>query len=210
MRILPLPIPMSSGTRTWLISPSSQVTILLPPPPAYPPHSVPDLHHLLTARGHQLDYQLYSQTDILHNLLRKVIMTQNTTTNWLNDTTSLQELNSVTVKTLDESPTFSVDFSSTTNPILFLEPASSFKSSAVPKDQNDNHSGSSSIFSNFASEENVPGSWNILTTEESHVYSIFCILLIIFFLFFVILFLIICRCKNSFQKRSKGESVITT
>ena len=26
--------------------------------PAYPPHSVPDLHHLLTARGHQLDYQL--------------------------------------------------------------------------------------------------------------------------------------------------------
>ena len=66
---------MTSGTRTWLISPSSQVTILLPPPPAYPPHSVPDLHHLLTARGHQLDYQLYSQTDILHNLLRKVMTT---------------------------------------------------------------------------------------------------------------------------------------
>jgi hypothetical protein len=36
---------------------------------------VPDLHHLLTARGHQLDYQLYSQTYILHNLLRKVTMT---------------------------------------------------------------------------------------------------------------------------------------
>ena len=66
---------MTSGTRTWLISPSSQVTILLPPPPAYPPHSVPDLHHLLTARGHQLDYQLYSQTYILHNLLRKVMAT---------------------------------------------------------------------------------------------------------------------------------------
>ena len=67
---------MTSGTRTWWISPSSQVTILLPPPPAYPPHSVPDLHHLLTARGSHLDYQLYSQAAILHNMLRKVIQTQ--------------------------------------------------------------------------------------------------------------------------------------
>ena len=44
--------------------------------PAYPPHSVPDLHHLLTARGSHLDYQLYSQAAILHNMLRKVIPTQ--------------------------------------------------------------------------------------------------------------------------------------
>ena len=82
MKILYPLILMTHGTRTWLISPSSQVTILLPPPPAYPPHPVPDLHHLLTARGHQLDYQLYSQTDILHNLLRKVITTHNTRTRW--------------------------------------------------------------------------------------------------------------------------------
>ena len=43
--------------------------------PAYPPHSVPDLHHLLTARGSHLDYQLYSQAAILHSMLRKVIPT---------------------------------------------------------------------------------------------------------------------------------------
>ena len=78
MKLLPQHIRMTSGMRTWLISPSSQVTFLLPPPPAYPPNSVPDLHHLLTARGHQLDYQLYSQTDILHNLLRKVMTTYTT------------------------------------------------------------------------------------------------------------------------------------
>ena len=77
-KILPHLIRMTNGTRTWLISPSSQVTIFIPLPPAYPPHSVPDLHHLLTARGHQLDYQLYSQTDILHNTLRKVMTTYTT------------------------------------------------------------------------------------------------------------------------------------
>jgi hypothetical protein len=98
MKILSPTIPMTSGTRTWFISPSSQVTILLPPPPAYPPHSVPDLLHLLTARGHQLDYQLYSQTDILHNLLRKVITAHTTWTMVNTDYICLQELNSVTMK----------------------------------------------------------------------------------------------------------------
>jgi hypothetical protein len=197
---------MTSGTRTWLISPSSQVTILLPPPPAYPPHSVTDLHRLLTARGHQMDYQLYNQAAILHNMLRKVSTTLNTSTRWNTDYIRLQELDSVTVKPSDDSsPTFAVDYSSTSNPILLLEPASS----TFSKDQGENICGSPSTFSSLASQDNAPGSWNILTSEDHHVYSIFCILLIIIFLFFIILFIIIFRCKGCFQKRSKGKNGIT-
>merc|ERR1719318_867743 len=153
--------------------------------------SVPDLHHLLTARGHQLDYQLYTQTDILHSLLRK-------------------ELNSVTVRPPESdysSSTFSADYYSTLNPSLLDGTLVSYRSSTFSKDSGETLFVSSSPFSSFASDDIAPSSWNIQTNEKLHVYSIFCILLILIFLFFIILFLIIFRCKSSFMKRYEDSSL---
>ena len=107
------------------------------------------------------------------------------------------------------SQTFSADFYSTSNPSLLDEPISSYMSSTVSKDSGEPLFISTSIFSSFASDELAPGPLNILSNEKLHVYSIFCILLILIFIFFIILFLIIFRCKSSFQKRSKGKNGIT-
>ena len=179
---------------------------------------MPDLHHLLTARGHQLDYQLYSQTDILQTLLRKVITTHNTRTRCNNHHICLQELNSVTVKT-SQSGYSSQDLLSYPDDFSTVTETTSESYSLLSTSSADYSFDTSSISSykassvtkslSFATDEKISSeSWNLLTSENFPVYSIFSIPLFFLLLFFTILLIIIVRRKCSLQKKSKSKDKI--
>ena len=184
---------------------------------------MPDLLHLLPDRDDQLDHRLYQQSVILHALLRKVGQLPAPTTSV--SCPSSQELHSVTQKTpgsgyksqeyvstipylSDSSSSISSLSSSTSADNFYASSTTSLYSQHLSSYKSSTASMKASPSSAIDSDENIfPGVWNILNSEDFHVYAILCILLLLLFLFFIILFAIIFRCKSSFQKRpiSKGK-----
>ena len=137
----------------------------------------------------------------------------NTRTRWNNDHICLQELNSVTVKT-SQSGYNSQDLLSYPDDFSTVTETTSESYSLLSTSSADYSFDTSSISSykassvtkslSFATDEKISSeSWNLLTSENFPVYSIFSILL-----FFLLLFIIIVRRKCSLQKKSKSKDKI--
>jgi len=169
--------------------------------------SVPDLLQLLSQGDAQLREQLYQQSAVLHAMLRQELFSVTKTSVNKLSTTSLPSPGQLATQSAVSSlsPT-SAEFSyASSTASIFQQPISS-KSSFVSQDLEENMSGSTNIntFSSFSVDDSFSSGFSdFLASENFHIYSVFCILLLLIFLFFITLFIIIFRCKTSFQKSQR-------
>ena len=120
-----------------------------------------------------------------------------------------QELVSTILNPSDELSTVSVAYSSVSSTSAdnsYASTTTSLLSHPISQDPGDNVQGSINTFSSSSVDDNISSDFgNILSNENVHVYTIFCILLVLIFLLFITLFFIIFRCKSSLHKKPRGK-----